>query len=264
MKSKEYYERAANKYNSKAYVKLGNIYYYGLGVEKDYLTAKYYYDLASQESQIEAVFYLGELYSNGSFFDIDLPKSIEHFSYCIKYRRINKYNKYCYFSYNDHGLIYLILYQNIEKSKELIKEAAFGEYPFAQNNYGLMYQFYFNNIGEAEHFYERSSQNKFSLACFNLGHLSETENKIDESIYFYLEAIKYEDEPLIFKKVHRHDKQLEVSKSFIICFVNLKLIGYYFSKSKFAESKKYFIKLISRLKEEDEYYVSNFIAQGRS
>lgn len=44
-----------------------------------------------------------------------------------------------------------------------------------------------------------------------------------ESFDHYELAIKYENEPLIFQFYKYFDERLEISKSFIICFTNLKL-----------------------------------------
>ena len=95
-------------------------------------------------------------------------------------------------------MIYLTILQDKEKANEFIKKAGLNEYPYGQNNYGLLNQFFLNNINDAEYFYQKAAKNKFALAEYNLGFLSETNGKINESIEFYLKASEYENEPLIF------------------------------------------------------------------
>lgn len=95
--------------------------------------------------------------------------------------------------------------------------------------------------------YRRSSKNKFALAIYNLGYLKKKQNKIEESIEFYIKASEYEDEPLTFQNIIHFDKRLEISKTFIICLTNLKLTYYYLSISEYVISKKYFIKSFSKI-----------------
>lgn len=125
-----------------------------------------------------------------------------------------------------------------------MKEAAFAEYPFANNNLGLLYQFYFNDTSYAKQMYEKASKNKFALAEYNLAYLCE--NK-EESIEHYKKASEIEDEPLMFHNARHNDKQLEISKTFIICHANLKLCLYYLLEQKYNESRTYFIKSFRKL-----------------
>ncbi|KAK8892705.1 hypothetical protein M9Y10_029945 [Tritrichomonas musculus] len=95
--------------------------------------------------------------------------------------------------------------------------------------------------------YERSSHNKFALAAFNLGYIYEKNGEIEESIKLYITACENENEKLIYRDIRVYDVRLNISIIFIISFVYLKLIYYHFSKENLKESKKYFVKLISRI-----------------
>ena len=134
-----------------------------------------------------------------------------------------------YRSNNDLGLIFLTEknFQNIELGEKYIKEAGLNEYPFGQNNFGLFHQYYLNHIGNAQYMYERSSKHNFAIAEFNLGKLFENEGKIKESIEHYLKASDYENEKIVFRNQIIDDERLNISKTFIICFTNLKLADYY-------------------------------------
>ncbi|KAK8881379.1 hypothetical protein M9Y10_004115 [Tritrichomonas musculus] len=261
--AKKFYELSARYKNTIAFTKLGYLYYHGFGVEIDYFNARDYYQISSKSNYSESLFYLGEIYSIGDFFDIDIQKAIQYYLKCIEIEREQmhlsdystfestfysfKFNKYRYRSYNNVGLIYLILKEDIEKATDFVKQSAFAEFPFGQNNFGLLNQFYFNNIGNAKYMYERSAKHNFSLAEYNLGYLNEKNGNIKESIDFYIKASEHENEPLIFSKKKHFDKQLEISKIFIICLTNLKLVDYFLSISNFEESKKYFIKAFAKL-----------------
>ena len=276
LKAKEYYESSAKRNNSESLFHLGNLYYKGKGVKQDYLKAKIYFENAAKQNHSEALFYLSCIHLDIEPF-FNLSKAIKYLLRCYQIHfnetknqtyssYVNylvsciSYNYYCYRSANDLGLIYLICFEDLEKSIEYIKESAFGEYPFGQNNYGLINQLFLNDIPKAEHFYKRSSKHNFSLAEFNLGYLREKTDRPQESIDFYINSSKHEDDPLIFQGKIHFDERLEISKTFIICLTNLKLTDYYLSISDYEESRKYFIKSFSKihLKNEDINYNFRF------
>ncbi|KAK8884171.1 hypothetical protein M9Y10_043277 [Tritrichomonas musculus] len=95
------------------------------------------------------------------------------------------------------------------------------------------------------YFYGRSLEDHFPLAENNPDYLKEKEGKLTESIQYYIDASKHKDEPLVFKDCIHYGKRLEISKIFIICFMNLKLTDYYSLESNFTESQQYFIKAFS-------------------
>ncbi|KAK8835369.1 hypothetical protein M9Y10_025134 [Tritrichomonas musculus] len=282
LKAKDYYEKAANFNYTKAFNKLGDIYYYGYGVEQNYLKSRDFYAKSSDSNDSYAHFCLGDLYSNNEKFEVDFQKAINYFMKSINIQRgeqIVSYiradnitqisfnpNNYRYISYNDLGLINLIELKERNDANKYLKESFYAEYPFGQNNFGLYNQFYLidqNKHENVKYMFERSSQHKFSLAEFNLGILYENENDIEKSIEYFIRASEHENEPLIYRDIRRVDKRLEISKLFIICLVDFKLIDYYFLQNNFGESKKYFIKLINRLKfnSKDSIYPFKFKIQ---
>ena len=257
LKAKKYYEIACKYNDCNGFYNLGELYKNGYGVKQDIMKAITCYEISLKNKNFNSLFILADIFSNGYDSDVNISKSIKYFLMSIKihYKEIfffnnftndysyqDVYNIFYYHSNNDLGLIYLIVYEDVEKANEYIKEAAFGQYPFGQNNYGLLNELYFNNIENAKYMYERSSKNNFALAEFNLGQLKEKQEKFDESIQHFLKASEIKNSNLIFRKTNHHDKRLEISNTFIMCFVNLKLTCYYFTKSIFNESKKYFIK----------------------
>ncbi|KAK8836320.1 hypothetical protein M9Y10_039655 [Tritrichomonas musculus] len=274
-KAIKYYELSGRQGNWKALFEIGNLYFEGKGIESNYYKAKKYYEMSTYNNNPDGFFFLGVFYSRGDIFEINISLAIQYFSKSIKFHfdqaRINNnvdhfydikriYNNYYYHSQNELGLIYLIHYNDIEKATKHIKEAAFGEYPFGQNNFGLTNEIYFNEIENAEYMYKRSSEHNFALAFYNLGHLKEKENEkakqeSDEYIEYYKKASETEDCPLIFHEHQHNDKRLEISKTFIICMINLKLCEYYFNKNDNDESKKYFTRSIKKLLKEQEYLI---------
>ena len=145
-------------------------------------------------------------------------------------------------------MLYLISLNDIEKAEKYLKEAAYSEFPFGQNNLGLLYQFHLKNMNNAIHFFGRSSEHNFSLSFYNLGHYKEkVENDIEKAVEFYLKASEFENEKMNFQHAFYEDESLNISKIFILCFTNLKLVDHFLSKSEINKSKEYFIKAFSKL-----------------
>ena len=264
--AKKYFEKASILQNPLAFIFLGM--YHRFSKERECLKAKDYFELAAKRGLSDGYFFLGELFSDGFSIEVDNEKAIKYFSQCLEkkdemiilYNPLDKchdfrpvINQYRYHAGNSLGLIYLLASNDIDKATHYIKESAFSEYPFAQNNLGLLYQFFNNNNKtDSQYMYERSSKHSFALAEYNLGYMKEKDEKIDEAIEFYVKASDHEEEPLIFHNIQYIDIRLEVSKVFILRFVNLKLCVYYLSKSNLDESKKFFIKSLSKLEEESD------------
>lgn len=157
---------------------------------------------------------------------------------------------------NNLGLIYCFSqYKDKEKSQKYIKDSAHNEYPFGQNNYGLINQFYEEEkIDNAIHFYERSSDQFFALAEYNLGYIKEKCGKYGDPYEYYSRASDHEDNALIYREEKVIDNRLEISKIFILCLTNLKLMLHFYDleclnqdESKFELTKKYFIRSLLKL-----------------
>lgn len=279
-KAKEYYIESSKLNNPMAFLILGNIH---MNIEKNYIIAKDYYEKAGKERNPEALFRLGYLFSNGITFDEDIEKAIGYFLKCIEiaaegsekielfnpedntisYELINNY--YYYPACTNIGLYQILFYNNFDEAYKYLSKSGYGsEYPYSQYCFGLFLQFYkCKELEQAIRMYEGAHRHKFALAEFILGYLYEDKNEFEKSIYYYEEASNHEDEPLIYKGIYFDDIRLEVSKTFIICFTNLKLAYYYFSQLRYFESKKYFIKAFSKLhmKSDDQSYSFQYSIQ---
>lgn len=280
-KAKEYYIESSKLNNPMAFLILGNIH---MNIEKNYIIAKDYYEKAGKERNPEALFRLGYLFSNGITFDEDIEKAIGYFLKCIEiaaegsekielfnpedntisYELINNY--YYYPACTNIGLYQILFYNNFDEAYKYLSKSGFGsEYPYSQYCFGLLLQFYkCEELERAISMYEDAHGHKFALAEYILGYLYEEKNEFEKSIYYYEEASNHEDEPLIYQGIYFNDIRLEVSKTFIICFTNLKLASYYFSQLKYYESKKYFIKAFSKLhmKSDDQSYSFQYSIQN--
>ena len=233
-KAKEYFIQSFKNKNNDAGFKLGLIYLYGLGTERDYKEAiKYFMKIRN----VNSLFYLGLIFENGKGVTIDVEKAINFYKQSIEIEKENyimeysqgwvneiRNNDYYRASQNNLGLLYLFEKNDHEMAISYIKESSFAEYPFGQNNYGLFNHFFLKNIDKALYLYEKSSKKEFALAEYNLGYYFEKNDDIQESIIHYKNALKYADIPLKFKLKEIDDERLEISNIFIICFLNMKLI----------------------------------------
>ena len=134
-------------------------------------------------------------------------------------------------------------YFNINLAEKYLKEAGYNEYPFGQNNLGLYYQYYVNDLAKAEYFYQKASGYRFAISEFNLGHMFE-ENGNSEYINHYKKVIEYGNENFVFHNNIIKDERLEISKTFILCYTNLKLSLYHIKQEiQFNEKKsnEYFL-----------------------
>lgn len=136
-------------------------------------------------------------------------------------------------------LLYLIHEDiiNIEKAKFYIQTSGNNEYPYGQNCYGLYYQYYFNDDENAEYMYSKASKNNFKLAEFNLGHFYELNRDNEKSFEHYNLFLNSKDEPMKFRNRIIDDEQLEISKVFIKCYTNLKVIQYNLNENKYVTYK---------------------------
>jgi len=76
--------RAANQGYLEAKLKVGDYYYYGLGVESDMTKAVNYYLLAEQMSSAQAMFNLGYMYENGQGLPKDLHLAKRYYDKAIQ------------------------------------------------------------------------------------------------------------------------------------------------------------------------------------
>lgn len=191
------------------------IYEKGLCVKRDILKAINYYEKCSINKSSKFV-----LLSNNDEESIYEEKIL--------------YNQYYYQSNNDLGLIYITEKEHInrEMAEKYLNEAGLNEYPPGQNNLALFNQFYLKKIDKSIYLFEKVSKKHFSLSEFNLGYLYEIDNKTKESLEHYIKASEYESEPIVFRNRIIYDERLDISKTFIICYSNLKLSHYYSKQQK--------------------------------
>ena len=256
-KARDYYLISADLSNMKANYRLGNIFEKGLAGRQDYELSRKYFENSANPSSLKSYYRLGLIYMNGLGIEVNMNKAISNFTTCIKlYKNLDiqilqfKYNFYYYLSSNYLGLIYITSLPEVDlkNGENFLREGHYGMFPFSQNNLGLFFNLFTNKTGNAEYLFEEAGKQNFALALYNLGYMNEQNEKIDKAIYFYTQASKNEDEPLIFKHKKIEDEHLEISKTFIFCLMNLKLTKYYLSKYQYERSDSFFRSAFHRMK----------------
>lgn len=69
-KANEWFLLSADKGHGKAMLRLGDAYYFGLGVRHDLNTAMKWYEAAADKKEPEAQYSLGRLYEDGKVYDL--------------------------------------------------------------------------------------------------------------------------------------------------------------------------------------------------
>lgn len=89
--AKKYYEKAAKKCNNKDALKcLGDIYYYGKGVEKNYNKAIEIYEKAAENGSYDALKFLGDIYYYGQGVDEDQSKASSYYQQAALVKKQDK------------------------------------------------------------------------------------------------------------------------------------------------------------------------------
>lgn len=257
VKAKKFFELSAKQDNCDSIFYLGTLYFEGKGVDQNYNKAFDLFNLAVDHPP--SLYYLGIMFSHGFGTNIDISKAIECFEKCSKmdiysyetynkeesmYSIVSQDNYYVYPSINNIGLIYLFQKENEIKNAELfIRKAGCSCFYFAKNNYGLFNQFYLNNIENAIELYKKSSnEGEFALSEYNIGFIHEKVNDdMKSAVDHYKKALNFINYPLKYKTTIIEDEQFDISKSFIDCFINLKLTIFYLSQSNLKLSEYYFL-----------------------
>lgn len=255
VRARDYYLISIGHNNVKAYYRLGNIFERGLADKQDYSLSRKYFQLSASANSMKSYFRLGVIYLDGLGVKVNVNKAIENFNTCTQFYQnleiYSRYNFYYCLSSNYLGLIYITSFPetDMENAEIHLREGHYGSFSYSQNNLGLLYLLFTKKTGNAEFLFEEAGKQGFALAYYNLGFMNEQNEEIEKAIYFYNQASKNEDAPLIFKNKLIEDEYLEISKTFIICLTNLKLTIYYLSKKNYTQqSEYYFQKVFNKMK----------------
>lgn len=168
--AREYYELAAEQGNALAQYNLGVLYSKGSGVRQNYKRAKEYYELAAQQGHANAQCSLGDLYLDGKQgVSQDCERAVHYFELAVEQGHAWAQYKL--------GLLYkegTDVKQDYKKAKQYYELAVEQGFAMAQCNLGSMYV---KGTGvpidyeRARHLYELAVVQGCAEAQNNLGHL---------------------------------------------------------------------------------------------
>ncbi|MBQ7682607.1 MAG: toll/interleukin-1 receptor domain-containing protein, partial [Oscillibacter sp.] len=150
---------------------MGDKYYFGNGVEKDYAKAREYYEQAAAKGHAEALFSLGVLYRKGQGVAQDYAKARECFEQAAAKGHAG--------ALNNLGFLYrkgLGVAQDYAKARHCYEQAAAKGDVIALYNLGVLYD---NGYGvaqdyaKARHCYEQAAAKGNVTALYNLAYLYE-------------------------------------------------------------------------------------------
>ncbi|KAK8836936.1 hypothetical protein M9Y10_036967 [Tritrichomonas musculus] len=173
-----YFQLASEKNNKNALFSLGIILYEGVFVPKNIDKSIRYLRFAANQDLNIAQFYLGRIYYEGEYVSQDIDIA-------IRYLTLSAANKYYDAQFYLGSIYYEGLYvdYDIEKSIHYFKEASCFNNQYAKNNLGIIYkkgQGVEPRIANTiEYFNEAIQQKNDAVAMFNLAH-----------IYFYEEGVQ--------------------------------------------------------------------------
>ena len=193
-KADEWYKKAADAYklladsgNSAALNMLGNLYYNGAGVEKDYGKAKELFEKAAEAGNADALYNIGWLYHNGFGVEQDYAKAMEWYEKAadagVATAMYNIGGLYC----DGYGVE-----QNYTKAMEWFEKAADAGDAVALNDIGWLYQ---NGYGvdqdyaKAVEWYEKAGDAdaiNYIAQCYFLG--DGVEQDYDKALEYYQKA----------------------------------------------------------------------------
>ena len=150
-----------DKYKSDACNNLGNLYYSGIRVNKNYFEAKKNYQIASDLGNSISMNSLGNMYKMGIGVERDYKKAKEYYDLAIKQYNSNSFYNLGYLYYNGYGVD-----KSIIKAIEYLEESAKLGNTYGLNLYGYIYVAGFDvefNFAKAKEYYKKA---------LNLGNLN--------------------------------------------------------------------------------------------
>ena len=174
VKAMEWYLRAAEKGHADAQYNIGCMYSNGLGVERDYVKAMEWYLKAAEKSDADAQNNIGYMYHHGLGVERDYAKAMEWYLRAAEKGNAVAQNNIGYMYHYGHGVE-----RDYAKAMEWYLKAAENGNSSAQNHIGELYE---NGLGveqnlpEALKWYQQAANNGHSQARNNLERLQQKLN----------------------------------------------------------------------------------------
>ncbi len=176
IRASEIFNKLAEQDHPLAELKLGQMYYYGQGVEQDRLLAKKWFLKSARHGLSDAKNWVAIVFRDG----INSPENDENheiqdeINEWIKYAAANGEPEAIYLKGINHLYGRNSFQQNVEYGLELVEDAASKQFVPAQRELGMVYEqglFGLNNSSKAYQWYLKASENGDGYAQYRLANM---------------------------------------------------------------------------------------------
>ncbi|MBS0290747.1 MAG: sel1 repeat family protein [Proteobacteria bacterium] len=179
----EIFNRLSLQNHPLAQLKLGQLYYYGQGVEPNLSLAKKWFLKSATQGISEAKNWIATLYREG-FNNVDETENQEELNQWLQYAQNNDEPEVVYLK----GICYFYgksnFQQDVDYGLQLIETAALKEFVLAQRELGMIYEqglFNLSNLNKAYEWYLKASQNGDAQAQLALANMYYSGNGIPQN-----------------------------------------------------------------------------------
>lgn len=168
-KSLNFYLKAIEKGNTSAYSRVGWMYFYGFGINQDYLEAAKWYHKSAEQGDDESQQVLGYMYNHGLGLPQDLSEALKWYKKSAAKGNSWAQNSIGYMYYYGQGVK-----QDYREAERWYRQSAEQGNEIAQRNLGNMYETGIGvtkNLSEALKWYRKAADQGYSWAQNDLGYM---------------------------------------------------------------------------------------------
>lgn len=190
---------------------LGEIYYYGYGVDKDYEQAVAWYRKAAEQGEASAQNNLGVMYKKGNGVDKDDEQAVKWFRKAAEQGEALAQNNLGLMYKNGYGVA-----QDYGQAVEWFRKAAEQGNTSGQGNLGVMYK---NGYGVAQddeqavEWFRKAAEQGDARGQFSLGVMYEHGKGVaqdrEQAVYWYRQVARQNDEKMVKEFAQRALKRLQ-------------------------------------------------------
>jgi TPR repeat protein len=187
-----WYLKAAQKGHVGAQYNLGDMYYYGDGVQQSYAEAFYWFEKAAYQGDADALYNLGIMYDNGYGVRKSFSEAARWYLKAAKKGHVGaQYNLGDMYFYGEG------VQQSNSDSFYWTEKAAYQGFAKGQTALGLMY-FYGEGVtrsySKAFYWNEKAADQGLAQAQYNLGHMYDygygVKHSVSDAVYWYRKAAR--------------------------------------------------------------------------
>lgn len=184
----QWYKKAADAGNGEAMNAIGDMYYNGEGVPKDYTEAMKWYQQSANVNYGDAMLKLGNIYHDGDGIEQDDTEAIRWYRKAADAGNSAAMNNLGNRYYRGEGVA-----QDYFEAVKWYQKSADAGFPEGMGSLGRMYFAGFGverNLEKALELYKRAEKNGVNDCAYLIGIIYEEQNKYTDAISWYMKAAK--------------------------------------------------------------------------